>query len=107
MPGEILRIVLAFAEGVVGGRSENQRTMLASPFVVAVRIGYTNHHQVRVVCRRGSFGQHEASITCFELDAVVGDAQADREAERITEPVRGGADIWVGKNWNNSARRHG
>ena len=49
MPGEILRVVLALAVGMVGWGSEDASAMLASSLVVTVRIGYTHHHQVRAV----------------------------------------------------------
>ncbi len=50
--------------------------MLAGSLVLTVHIGHTHHHEVRAVHWHVSFGHHDASITCFELDAVVGDAQS-------------------------------
>jgi hypothetical protein len=69
MPGEILRIVLALAEGMVGWGSEDARALLAGSLVVTVRIqrvrafmdGYAHHLQVRAVRWHVSFGQYECT----------------------------------------------
>lgn len=79
------------------------RAMLAGSLVMTIRIGHTYHHKMHIVRWHVSFGHNDTSVTCFELDTMVGDAESNREPKSIAEPVRCGADIGVREHGNDGA----
>jgi len=83
MSGEILGGVLALAEGMVSWRSKDLRAVFGGSFAMAIHVGHTHHHQVRGVRMYFPFGNHDTSVTEFELDAVVADPKPDRKTECV------------------------
>ena len=74
MTSEILDVVLALAVGMVSWGREDAGTLLAGSLVVIVHIGHAHHDEARAVDWRVTFGHHNASVTHFKLDAMVGNA---------------------------------
>jgi hypothetical protein len=80
---KILSVVLALAIRLVLGFRQYDGTVLARSLAVTLSIFDANLNEVRVVGYRVAFGDSEAAISSFHLDAVVGDAQTDGEAKSL------------------------
>jgi hypothetical protein len=106
MTCEIQGVVLAFAERVVRRRSEDFRAMLTGSLMVSIRIGDPHHHKVCAVGWHVSFRQHDASIPCFQLNAVVCYSKPDCETKGVAEPVGRSADIGIRKHGNDGTWWH-
>ena len=80
---KVLSVVLALAIRVVLGFTEDRGAILPRALAVALGIFNTNLNRLRMVGRDVSFGDGEAALSGFHLDAVIGDAQPDREAKSL------------------------
>ena len=80
---KVLSVVLAFAIGLVFRFSQDNGSALSRALAMTPRIFDPNLNEVRIVGRYGAFGNREAAFTGFHLDAVISDAEPDREAERL------------------------
>jgi len=76
-------IVLALAIGMILGFRQDDGAVLSRPLAVTFRIFDANLNDVRLVGRHVAFGDGEAAIAGFHLDAVISDAQTDGEAKRF------------------------
>ena len=80
---KVLSVVLAFAVGLVLRLGEDEGSILPRALTVPLGIFDPDLNDVRVVRRGLAFSDSEAAVAGFHLDAVIGDAQADRKAERL------------------------
>jgi hypothetical protein len=103
---KILSVVLALAIGVILRFSQDDGSILPRAFAVAVGIFDTNLNDVRIVGRHISFGDGEAALAGFHLDAVIGNAETDGEAKSLSQPIGGSAGVRVNEHRNHGARRH-
>ena len=79
---KILSVVL-LAIGVALGFRQDDGAVLARSLAVPLGIFDANLNDMRVVGYHVAFGDGEATITGFHLDAVIGDAETDREAKSL------------------------
>ena len=80
---KVLSVVLALAIGLVLGFRQDDGTVLSRSLAVSLSIFDANLNDVRVVGYHVAFGDGEAAITGFHLDAVIGDAETDGEAKSL------------------------
>ena len=80
---KVLSIVLALAIGLVLGFRQDDGTILSRSLAVSLRIFDANLNDVRVVGYHVAFGDGDAAIAGFHLDAVIGDAETDGEAKGL------------------------
>ena len=80
---KVLSIVLALAIGLVLGFRQDDGPVLARPLAVPLHILDANLNDVRVVGYHVAFGDGDAAIAGFHLDAVIGDAETDGEAKGL------------------------
>jgi hypothetical protein len=80
---KVLNVVLALAIGLVLGFRQDHGTVLSRSLAVSLSIFDANLNDVRVVGYHVAFGDGEAAIAGFHLDAVIGDAKTDGEAESL------------------------
>ena len=80
---KVLSVVLALAIGLVLGLRQDDGTVLSRSIAVPLSIFDANLNDVRVVGYHVAFGDGEAAITGFHLDAVIGDAETDGEAKSL------------------------
>jgi len=80
---KVLSVVLALAIGLVLGFRQDGGTVLSRSFAVPLSIFDANLNDMRVVGYHVAFGDGEAAITGFHLDAVIGDAETDGEAKSL------------------------
>src|SRR5580693_7659315 len=80
---KVLSVVLALAIGLVLGFRQDDGTILSRSLAVTLSIFDANLNDVRVVGYHVAFGDGEAAITGFHLDAVIGDAETDGEAKGL------------------------
>ena len=80
---KVLSVVLALAIGLVLGFRQDDGTVLSCSLAVALSIFDANLNDVRVVGYHVAFGDGEAAIAGFHLDAVIGDAETDGEAKSL------------------------
>jgi hypothetical protein len=78
---------LALAIGLVLGFRQDDGTVLSRSLAVPLSIFDANLNDVRVVGYHVAFGDGEAAITGFHLDAVIGDAETDAEAKSLGQPI--------------------
>lgn len=71
---KVLSVVLALAIGLVLGFRQDDGTVLSRSLAVPLRIFDANLNDMRVVGYYVAFGDGEAAIAGFHLDAVIGDA---------------------------------
>ena len=83
VPIKVLSVVLALAIGLVLGFGQDDGTVLSRSLAVPLSIFDANLNDVRVVGYHAAFGDGEAAITGFHLDAVIGDAETDAEAKSL------------------------
>src|SRR5882724_11029079 len=103
---KVLSVVLALAIGLILRLSQDDGSILPRAFAVTVGIFDADLNDVRIVGRCVSFGNGEASLASFHLDAVIGDAEADGEAERLSQPGGSSARVGVNKHRYHDTRRH-
>src|ERR1700690_3231225 len=70
-------IVLALAVRVIFGFSQDDRSVLPRAFAVTLGILDANLNDVRMVGRHSSFGNRNAPLAHFHLDAVIGNSETD------------------------------
>ena len=63
--------------------SQDDGTVPPRPLAVTLSIFDTNLNDVRIVGYHIPFGDGEAAVSGFHLDAVVGDAKADSKAKSL------------------------
>ena len=80
---KVLSVVLALAIGSVLGFRQDDGTVLSRSLAVTLSIFDANLNDVRVVGYHVAFGDGEAAIAGFHLDAVIGDAETDGEAKSL------------------------
>jgi len=80
---KVLSVVLALAIGLVLGFRQDDGTVLSRSLAVPLSTFDANLNDVRVVGYHVAFGDGEAAITGFHLDAVIGDAEADAEVKSL------------------------
>jgi hypothetical protein len=97
---------LALAIGLIFRLRQDGGSVLPRALAVPRGIFDTNLNQVRIVGRRISFGDGEAALTRFHLDAVIGDAETDGEAKSLRQPIGCRTGIRVSEHRNHGARRH-
>ena len=83
VPVEVLGVVLPLAIGMVLRFREDDRTILPRSLAVTLSILDADLHDVRVIGYHVAFGNGEAPIAGFHLNAVIGDAEADGEAKSL------------------------
>jgi len=103
---KILSVVLALAIGLILRFSQDDGSVLPRAFAVTIGIFDTNLNDVRIVGRHISFGDGEAALASFHLDAVIGDAEADGETKSLSQPSGGNAGVGVNEHRYHGARRH-
>ncbi len=103
---KVLNVVLALAIGLILRFSQNYGSVLPRAFAVTVGILDTNLNDVRIVGGHISFGDGEAALAGFHLDAVIGDPEPDVEAESLFQPICGSAGIGVNEHRYHGARRY-
>ena len=103
---KILNVVLALAIGVFFGFGQDHGAVLSRALAMAVRVFNANLNRLRMVGHNFSFGDGEAAIPGLHLDAVIGDAKADPEAEGLREPIGSRGGVRVNKNGDDGAGRN-
>ena len=83
VPIEVLSIVLAFAIGLVCWLGQDHRSILPRVFAVRIGIFDADLDHLRLVRRHLAFGDGEAAITRFHLDAVICDPKTDGKAKGL------------------------
>src|SRR5579864_8142777 len=78
---KILGIVLALAIGLIFRLRQDGGSVLPRALAVPHGVFDTNLNHVRIVGRRISFGDGEAALARFHLDAVIADAETRGEAK--------------------------
>ena len=78
---KILSIVLAFAIRLFLGLGQDDGSVLARSLAMAFGIFNADLNDVRIAGHGISFGDGEATLAGFHLDAVVGDAKADAKTK--------------------------
>jgi len=103
---KILSVVLALTIGVVLGFSQDVGAVLSRPLAMSLGTFDTNLDDVRIVRYNVAFRNGYAAVPSFHLNAMICDAEADGEAERLREPVSGFGGIGVYEHRDHDARRH-
>ena len=103
---KVLSVVLALAIGLVFRFGQDDGSVLPRAFAVSFGIFDTDLNDVRLVGRYISFGDGEAALAGFHLDAVIGDAEPDGEAKSLAQPIGGRAGVGVDEHRYHGARRH-
>ena len=80
---KVLSVVLALPIGLVLRLSQDDGTVLSCALAVTLSIFDANLNDVRIVGYHIAFGDGEAAVTGFHLDAVIGDAETDSEAKSL------------------------
>ncbi len=80
---KILGIVLTFTVGMILGFSQDDGAVLPRPPTVSIGIFNADLNVLRVVRRDRAFGDGEAALAGFHLDAMIGDAETDSEAKSL------------------------
>ena len=107
MAGEIAGPVLALAIEVIDGLFEDDGSLAAGVFAVGAGVGNADHGDVGLLCGGIALGDDEAAgrgaLASPHLDAVVGDAEADDEAEGGAEPAGGCSRIGIVEDGDDGA----
>jgi hypothetical protein len=103
---KVLSVVLALAIGLILRFSQDDGSIQPRAFAVTIGTFDTNLNDVRTVGRHISFGDGQAAVAGFHLNAVIGDAETDSEAKSLAQPIGGGAGIGVNEHGYHGARRH-
>src|SRR5215475_203608 len=80
MAEEVLHVVLALAVHMIGRFGEDDSTVLAGAGTVAVGILNADLRDMGVLGDDDAFGNGEASLAGSHLNAMVGDAKANRKS---------------------------
>jgi len=84
MPGEVLDRVLPFAEWIVGRRSEYPRPVLSGALMVTIGVFHPHHHGMTILaCETGLFRYDYSAVAGVQLCPVIGNSDAQAEAECI------------------------
>jgi len=83
VPIKVLSVVLPLPIGLFLGFTQDAGSVLPRPSTVSLGIFDANLNDVRFVGHRVSFGNGEAALAGFHLNAVIGDAKADGEAKSL------------------------
>jgi hypothetical protein len=83
MAAKVLSVVLALSIGLILRLSQDDGTVPSRTLAVTLSIFDPNLNDVRIVGYYIAFGDREAAVAGFHLNAVIGDAKTDREAERV------------------------
>ena len=102
---EVLSVVLALSVGLVLRFSQDDGTVLSRTLAVALSIFDANLNDVRMIGYNIAFGDGEAAVASFHLDAVIGDAKTDSKAKGFRQPIGGGVGIGINENRNHNAGR--
>src|ERR1035441_3735811 len=103
---KILSVILALAIGLVLGFRQDDGSVLSRSLAVSLNIFDANLNGVRAVGNHVAFGDGEAAVAGFHLDAVIRNAKSDREAESLRQPIRGCTGVRVNQYRDHRARRH-
>ena len=106
MAVEVLNVVLALAVGLVLRFSQDDGAVPSRPLAMILSVFDADLNDVRVVGHNIPFGYGEAAISGFHLDAVIRNAQPDREAEGLCQPISCYTGIGIIEYWNHDAGRH-
>jgi hypothetical protein len=106
VPIKVLSVVLALAIGLVLGFSQNDGTIPPRALAVTFSIFDADLNYVRIVGHHIAFGDREAAVAGFHLDAVIGDAKTDSEPKSLGQPIGGCARVGVYEYRNDDAGRH-
>lgn len=101
---EVAGVVLAFTVRLVYGFRQNDSATVAGVFAMPPGILNANLNNMRFLGRNVAFGDREAPIPGFHLDAMIGDAQPHRETESFCKPISSRGGVRVYENWNYTAR---
>jgi len=104
---KVLSVVLALAIGLVLGFRQDDGTVLSRSLTMTLSIFDANLNDVRIVRCHVAFGDGEAAIAGFHLDAVIGDAETDGEAKSLRQPIGRCAGVGVNEHRNYDTGRHG
>ena len=104
---KVLSVVLALAIRLVLGFRQDDGPVPSRSLAMSLSIFDANLNHVRVVGHRIAFGDGEAAIAGFHLDAVIGDAKTDGEAKSLTQPIGRCAGIGINEHRNYDTGRHG
>ena len=80
---KVLSVVLALSIGLLLRFSQDDGTVPSRALAVTLSIFDANLNDVRVVGYHVAFGDGEAAIAGFHLDAVIGDAKTDSKAKSL------------------------
>jgi hypothetical protein len=98
---KVLSVVLALAIRLILGFRQDGGSVLSRSVAVSLGIFDANLNDVRVIRYHVAFGDREAPIAGFHLDAMIGDAEADGEAKSLRQPVSRCAGVGVNEYRNN------
>jgi hypothetical protein len=98
---KVLRVVLTLAIRLILGFRQDDCTLFSRSVAVSLGIFDANLNCVRVIGDHVAFGNREAPIASFHLDAVIGDAETDGEAKSLRQPVSRCAGVGVNEYRNN------
>jgi hypothetical protein len=104
---KVLSVVLALAIRLVLGFREDGGTILSRALAVRLGIFDANLHNVRVVGYHVAFGDGEAAIPGFHLDAVIGNAETNGKPKSLGQPIGRCARVGINEHRNDDARRNG
>ena|ERR1700758_1964511 len=80
---KILSIILAFAIRMIFRFRHDDGSVLPRAFAVTNGIFDSNLNDMRIVGRHISFGDGEAALARFHLNAMIGDAETNGEAKSL------------------------
>jgi hypothetical protein len=103
---KVLSVVLALAIGLILRFSQDGGSVLPCPLAVTVGVFDTNLNDVRTVGRHIPFGDGQAAVAGFHLDAVISDPETDGEAKSLAQPIGGSAGVGINEHRYHGARRH-
>src|SRR6516165_9337286 len=106
MAVEVPRVVLALAVHVVRRFGEDNRTGFAGALAVAMSVLDAHLDEGRAIWRYVALSDREAALARSHLDAVVGDPETHGEPERLYQPIRGGAGVWIEEHRNHRTGRN-
>ena len=103
---KILSVVLALAIRLLLRFSQDDGSILSCAVAVTFSIFDANLNDVRIVGRHISFGDGDAALASFHLDAMIRNAETDGEAKSLSQPIGGGAGVGINQHRYHGARRH-
>ena len=80
---KVLSVVLALSIGLLLRFSQDDGTVPSRALAVTLSIFDANLNDVRIVGYHFAFGDGEATVAGFHLDAVIGDAKTDSKAKSL------------------------